>query len=133
LSSLSRNTIKIKTKSPFWFYIVLILIPIVFCVILEASLRLFNYGRNDNQWIKINETKQMLNPDIAGRYFYNTKNLPQSNNDAFDIVKRKNSFRVFVMGGSSAQGFPFSPNGTFSRYIRDRLELLYSLRQIHIQ
>jgi len=74
----------------------------------------------------------MLNPDIAGRYFYNTKNLPQSNNDAFDIVKRKNSFRVFVMGGSSAQGFPFSPNGTFSRYIRDRLELLYSEKHIEV-
>jgi len=67
----------------------------------------------------------MLNPDIAGRYFYNVKDLPQSNNDAFDIVKRKNAFRVFVMGGSSAQGFPFSPNGTFSRYTRDRLELIY--------
>jgi len=74
----------------------------------------------------------MLNPDIAGRYFFNTKDLPQSNNDAFDIVKRKNAFRVFVMGGSSAQGFPFSPNGTFSRYIRDRLQLIYPDNYIEV-
>ena len=74
----------------------------------------------------------MLNPDIAGRYFYNTKDLPQSNNDAFDIVKRENAFRVFVMGGSSAQGFPFSPNGTFSRYIRDRLDLIYPDKYIEV-
>ncbi len=98
---------------------------------LEIILRVFDYGRNDDQWIKITETKQMLNPDIAGRYFFNTKDLPQSNNDAFDIIKRENAFRMFVMGGSSAQGFPFSPNGTFSRYIRDRLELLYP--EIHIE
>ncbi len=74
----------------------------------------------------------MLNPDVAGRYFFNTKDLPQSNNDAFDIVKRENAFRIFVMGGSSAQGFPFSPNGTFSRYIRDRLELIYPDKHIEV-
>jgi tetratricopeptide (TPR) repeat protein/lysophospholipase L1-like esterase len=74
----------------------------------------------------------MLNPDIAGRYFFITKDLPQSNNDAFDIVKRKNAFRVFVMGGSSAQGFPFSPNGNFARYIRDRLELLFPENYIEV-
>jgi len=74
----------------------------------------------------------MLNPDVSGRYFFNTKDLPQSNNDAFDIVKRENAFRVFVMGGSSAQGFPFSPNGTFSRYIRDRLELIYPNKYIEV-
>jgi tetratricopeptide (TPR) repeat protein len=121
-----------KTKSPFWFYLILILIPILFFVLLEIFLRVINYGRNNDQWLKITETKQMLNPDVAGRYFYNTKDLPQSNNDAFDIVKRENAFRIFVLGGSSAQGFPFSPNGTFSRYIRDRLELTYPDKYIEV-
>jgi tetratricopeptide (TPR) repeat protein len=121
-----------RNKSPIWFYLVLLIIPILFFVLLEIFLRVFNYGRNDEQWIKISETKQMLNPDIAGRYFFNTEDLPQSNNDAFDIVKRENSFRVFVMGGSSAQGFPFSPNGTFSRYIRDCLELIYPDKYIEV-
>jgi tetratricopeptide (TPR) repeat protein/lysophospholipase L1-like esterase len=121
-----------KNKSPFWYYLILFLIPILFFVLIEIFLRVINYGRNNDQWIKITETKQMLNPDIAGRYFFNTNNLPQSNNDAFDIIKRKNAFRVFVMGGSSAQGFPFSPNGTFSRYIRDRLELIYPDKYIEV-
>jgi tetratricopeptide (TPR) repeat protein len=115
----------IHNKSPLWFYLVLILIPVLFFVLLEIFLRVISYGRNTEQWIKVTETKQMLNPDVAARYFFNTNDLPQSNNDAFDIVKRENVFRIFVLGGSSAQGFPFSPNGTFSRYIRDRLELNY--------
>ena len=110
----------------------MILIPIIFFILLEIILRVVDYGRSAEQWIEITETKQMLNPDIAGRYFFNTKDLPQSNNDAFDINKRENAFRVFVMGGSSAQGFPFSPNGTFSRYIRDRLELLYPNNHIEV-
>lgn len=99
---------------------------------LEVLLRVFNYGINNDQWIQITETKQMLNPDVAGRYFFDTEDLPQSNNDAFDIVKRENAFRVFVMGGSSAQGFPYSPNGTFSRYIRDRLDLIYPDKYIEV-
>ena len=74
----------------------------------------------------------MLNPDVTGRYFFNIKDLPQSNNDVFDIVKRNNSFRIFVMGESSAAGFPFSPNGTISRYIRDRLELIYPDKYIEV-
>jgi len=114
-----------KVKTPSWFYLVIIIIPIIFFILLEAGLRIFDYGRNDNQWIEITETKQMLNPEIAGRYFFNTKNFPQSNNETFDINKKENAFRVFVLGGSSAAGFPYSPNGTFSRYIRHRLELLY--------
>jgi tetratricopeptide (TPR) repeat protein len=121
-----------KKKYPFWFYLILFLIPILFFVLIEISLRVINYGRNNDQWIKITETKQLLNPDVEGRYFFNTKDLPQSNNDAFDIVKRENAFRIFVMGGSSAQGFPFSPNGTFSRYIRDRLELIYPDKYIEV-
>jgi len=125
LRRILNNTKSTKRRSPLWFYLILILIPVLFFVILEIFLVLINYGRDGDQWIKLTETKQMLNPDIAWRYFLDTREVPQSNNDAFDIVKRENTFRVFVLGGSSAQGFPFSPNGTFSRYIRDRLELLY--------
>ena len=123
---------KTKRKYPFWYYLVIIFIPFIFFVLLEISLRIFNYGRDNNQWIKVTETMQMLNPDVAIRYFFNIKDLPQSNNDAFDIIKKKNAFRVFVMGGSSAAGFPFSPNGTFSRYLKDRLELLYPESYIEV-
>ena len=126
------DKIKLKRKSPLWFYLILVLIPILFFVLLEILLWIFKYGRNDDQWIKITDTKQMLNPDIAGRYFFNTKDSPQSNNDAFNIVKKENTFRIFVMGGSSAQGFPFSPNGNFGRYIRDRLELILPEKHIEV-
>ena len=132
MTNSKKNNLKEKKKPPFWFYFTLILIPIFFFVFLEIGLRIFNYGKNTDPWIKITDTKQMLNPDVAGRYFFNIKDLPQSDNDAFDILKKENSFRVFVMGGSSAAGFPFSPNGTFSRYIRDRLELLYPDQNIEV-
>jgi len=115
----------IKKKNPFWFYIIAVLIPFAFFVLLEIGLRLFNYGQNIEQWIKVTDEHYMLNPEIAYRYFYTTKNIPYSSKDAFYIKKRPNTFRVFVLGESSAAGFPSGPSGTFPRYINKRLQLMY--------
>jgi len=107
------------------FYLILVLIPILFFVILELSLRLFNYGVDTSTWIKITDTHYGLNPNVARRYFHSVNNVPESIQDVFAIAKEPNTFRVFVLGGSSAAGYPFMPLGSFSRYIRQRLEQNY--------
>lgn len=116
---------KNKKPAPKWFYAVLILIPIVFFVLLELSLRLFNYGRDIPQWVDARRGKYIINPEVAYRYFSQIKNIPTTIEDVFDQQKKKNAFRVFVLGGSSAAGFPYMPMGSFSRYVRRRLELSY--------
>lgn len=129
----SRTTPQVlKKKNPFWFYIIAILIPVAFFVILELSLRLFNYGQNIEQWVKVTDQHYMLNPDIAYRYFYTTKNIPYSSKDIFYIKKRPNTFRLFVLGESSAAGFPSGPSGTFPRYIQKRLKLMYPNTNIEV-
>jgi tetratricopeptide (TPR) repeat protein len=114
-----------KKKTPFYFYAILIGLPILFFVLLEFGLRLFGYGYNIAQWDTATEGKLMLNQEVAKRYFYNIERIPFSNQDVFDAVKKPNAYRIFVLGESSAAGYPFSPLGSFSRYIRDRLELVY--------
>ena len=121
-----------RKKTPRWFYLILVLLPVFILLLLELSLRLFNYGRIYDQWIPAEQGKLTLNPEIAFRYFYNTERVPSANNNYFDEIKKENSYRVFIMGGSSAAGFPYSPNGAFSRYIRKRLELLYPERKIEV-
>ena len=121
-----------KKKTPFYFYIILLCLPIIFFVLLELGLRLFGYGFNNEQWEVAAEGKLMLNQEVAKRYFYETTTIPMSNQDVFDVEKKPNAFRVFVMGGSSAAGYPFSPLGTFSRYIRDRLTILYPSSTIEV-
>lgn len=110
-------------KYPIWFYFVLVILPIVLLFLLEFTLRIFDYGENLEQWIETEENRLVLNPNIAGRYFTKIKNYPHSNNDSFEKEKQANTYRIFVMGGSTTAGFPYSPNGGFSRYIRDRLEI----------
>ncbi len=119
-------------KNPKWFYLVLVLIPILFLVLLELSLRAFNYGRTYDQWITTGEGKLTLNPEIAYRYFYTTEEVPSAGNNIFDENKKMNCYRVFIMGGSSAAGFPFTPNGSFARYILKRLNILYPKKTIEV-
>jgi lysophospholipase L1-like esterase len=121
-----------KTRTPFWFYIVLAAIPLVFFIMLELALRIFNYGDDYTQWVKISETKLVLNPDYTRKFFFTTRSVPYSNGDVFDINKKEGSFRVFILGGSSAAGFPYTPNGDFGRYLQKRLEIIYPDRVIEV-
>ena len=114
-----------EKKTPKWFYAVLVLLPIVFLVLLEIFLRIVNYGYNFDQWVNAGEGRCVINPDIGRKYFTTGPFNPTTSGDEFDIHKKAGSFRVFVLGGSSAEGFPFSPMGSFARYIRRRLELVY--------
>ncbi len=125
------STIKTK-KTPKIFYLILVLIPILFVILLEIGLRLFNYGIDTKTWDKVGNEYYELNPEFAYRYFYTVKNVPQSIQDVFRINKAPNTFRVFVLGGSSAAGYPFMPLGSFSRYIRQRLEIEYPSTNIEV-
>ena len=121
-----------KRKAPLWFSVILILIPVLFFVLLELSLRIFNYGQDTSQWVEVAPGKLMLNPDIAYRYFHSTKGIPSSNQNSFDAIKKSNAFRIFILGGSSAAGYPYTPNGDFGRYIQKKLELLYPDNYIEV-
>ncbi|HOI28557.1 MAG TPA: GDSL-type esterase/lipase family protein [Melioribacteraceae bacterium] len=119
-------------KTPFYFYLIMIFIPVIFFVLLESGLRLFNYGYDLSMWVEAAPGKYMLNWDVARRYFYTVNTNPTSINDIFDIEKKETSFRVFVLGESSAAGYPYMPMGSFSRYIRKRLEQNYPGRNIEV-
>ncbi|MGK9477240.1 GDSL-type esterase/lipase family protein [Melioribacter sp. OK-6-Me] len=119
-------------KYPKWFYVILVAIPIIFLVLLELSLRAFDYGYNLEQWVDAGNDKLIINPEIGRRYFPSGNFVPNTIEDMFDLHKKPDAFRVFVLGGSSAQGYPFNPMGAFSRYIRKRLELVYPQAKIEI-
>jgi tetratricopeptide (TPR) repeat protein len=76
--------------------------------------------------------KYVLNPDIAHKYFHNIDNVPYSNQDIFDEIKKPNAFRVFVLGESAGAGYPFIPLGAFSRYLEQRLNLEYPNSKIEV-
>ncbi len=120
---------------PKWFYAVPILIPIIFFIVLELMLRAFNYGNDYTLFKSISSyypNKLFINPHIARKYFSNLQNIPAPVDDAFDKVKKSNSFRIFVLGGSSTEGFPFVANASFPRDLKRRLQLLYPDNKIEV-
>jgi lysophospholipase L1-like esterase len=121
-----------EKKTPNWFYAVLVLLPIIFLVIIEIILRVTNFGYNFDQWVDVGEGKYVINSNIGKKYFPGGDFNPTTSEDYFDIQKKANTFRVFVLGESSAEGFPYSPMGSFSRYIRRRLELVYPNTPIEV-
>lgn len=114
------------------FYVIMFVIPILFFVLLEIALRLFGYGQDIPQWVEIAPGKLVLNPDIAYRYFHSTKGIPYSNHNSFDAVKKENSFRIFILGESSAAGYPYTPHGDFGKYLKKKLEITYPEKTIEV-
>lgn len=121
-----------EKKTHKWFYAVLIFLPIIFLILFEILLRNINYGYDYTQWIDAGEGKYVINSNISKKYFTNGDFNPTTSEDYFDIQKKANSFRVFVLGGSSAEGYPYSPMGSFSRYVRKRLELVYPNTHVEV-
>lgn len=99
---------------------------------MEISLRIFDYGEDLSMWVPATKGKKIINANVARRYFSNVKNIPTTIEDVFDSSKANNGYRVFVLGESSAAGYPFMPLGSFSRYIRKRLELTYPEKRIEV-
>jgi len=114
-----------KQRTPFWFYILLVSIPVIFFILLEAGLGIFNYGRDERVWVDVSEDVQILNPDVSYRYFFSTKNIPFSVESFIEKEKKENSFRVFVLGASSGAGYPYHSSASMSKFIRKKLEILY--------
>lgn len=122
---------KQRGKSRPAFYLVMFLIPLVFISLLELVLRLNNYGNNIDSWI-ITNGHYTANPNLALRYFNNIETIPATIEDAFDINRKENTYRIFVLGGSSAAGFPYMPLGSFSRYLSQRLKQNYPNKNIEV-
>src|ERR1035437_8565152 len=129
---IQQNKGKVTSSTRIIFYLVLILIPIIFFVLLETGLRIFDYSYDYTQWVSPKKGKYVLNPNLAHKYFHNIDNVPYSNQDTFDEIKKPNSFRVFVLGESAGAGYPFIPIGAFSRYLQQRLSLEYPESKIEV-
>ena len=114
------------------FYVITLLIPFFFFLLLEAGLRIFNYGYDYAQWVNPAKGLYVLNPDIAHKYFHDIQGVPYSDGDIFDEIKKPNAFRVFVLGESSGAGYPYLPIGSFSRYLQQRLSLAYPESKIEV-
>ncbi|HDP99026.1 MAG TPA: hypothetical protein ENN22_07585 [bacterium] len=125
----STNTVK-----QYSFRLILLLIPFLLLILVELLLRMFNYGPDLGLFKPLEQNPQYLqiNPGLGARYFPALKIKPQTSYDIMRRVKPTNGFRVFVLGGSTAYGYPYGRNGAFSSFFKDRLEDLIPRREVEV-
>ena len=106
------------------FAIVAMALPVALVALVEAGLRLGGYGGDDSLFVEPAYRPPgylVVNPDLSRRYFPDDPNPPGLSPEPFLAKKPANGFRVFVLGESTAAGFPYLRNGAFSRVLADAL------------
>lgn len=114
------------------FWIITISFPIIVFGIIEIGLRIGGYNSNAQKlFIEAPNNPGFLvsNVDFIGRYFPSF--VPNIAPNAFRKNKRPNSFRVYVFGGSSTQGFPYNFYYSFAEQLEQKL--LLETEGVHVE
>ena len=109
--------------------------PILFFLLLELSLRVMHYGPDLSLFVteKIGgRTFYIMNHELKSRYFSRVRFSPNTSLDYFLMPKPAGTFRIFCLGGSTTVGFPYGYIGSFSTFLRDRLNILFPEKNIEI-
>ena len=117
-----------------WFKIIAVLLPFIVLAMIEGMLRLFHYGYDTRLFIPVENDQKFLvmNSAISKKYFTLKENATIGNHDEFYKKKKSGALRFFVMGESSAIGYPYGHNGAFPRMLKYRLQFEYPDKTIEI-
>ncbi len=127
------NQMSAGRKKVFW--IILALIPLLFFIVFEIFLQVIDYGGNQNLFIegpKGFEKFLQLNPSVAERYFYNEATVPTPPIQLMYREKPENCQRIFVFGGSSAAGFPYTNNVSFPSALQRMLTAAWPGKEFEV-
>ncbi|MEM6646228.1 MAG: GDSL-type esterase/lipase family protein [Bacteroidota bacterium] len=108
-------------------------LPIVLLIVVEAGLRLAGVHEAERQaFIPIpgKASHMMLNPEYVDRYF--TDFRPGIAFTPFAAEQAPRTFRVFVLGGSSAAGFPYAFYDGFPTLLGEQLQSQYPEQHIEV-
>jgi tetratricopeptide (TPR) repeat protein len=117
------------------FNFLLFLIAVGVLLFVEGVLRLINYGGDLRLFVpapgEVSDCYR-CNPDIGERYFYKQFTVPTPPKDLFLKEKPENGYRIFVLGGSTAAGFPYGNNLMFPRVLWRRLQDTFPEKRIEV-
>jgi lysophospholipase L1-like esterase len=102
---------------------------------LEAGLRLSGYGGDSTLFIPTPDRRSSyygINRNVGKRFFFMDSFIPTPRKDLFLREKPENCYRIFVLGESTAAGFPYGNNVTFTRILNRRLSDAFPDRRIEV-
>lgn len=115
------------------YKLIAILLPFIILAVVELCMRTGNSGYNTQLFITDQDTRfWVMNREISKKYFTISQNATIGNQETFFKEKPGGTLRFFVLGASSALGFPYMHNGAFPRMLKYRLQFLYPENNIEI-
>ncbi|MBZ9613383.1 SGNH/GDSL hydrolase family protein [Rheinheimera maricola] len=117
------------------YYAIAVLLPLLLLALLEGLLRLTGLPQQYPLLIAAPEAGYMqLNPHVIRRYFAEPDRAPNVAPDSQYILAEKASasYRIVLMGGSSAAGFPYGRFGSPAAMLQQRLKQQYPAQQFEV-
>ena len=117
----------------FVFWLLAVSLPFLVIAAVELLLRAVNVGAEQQRvfvTVPGQENYLAFNPEYPKRYFPGFS--PAVSFDPFLKTKPEDTFRIFVLGGSSAAGFPYQAYDGFPRRMAARLESSSISRRIEV-
>lgn len=117
------------------FNAVIVLLVPAMLVVFEVVLRVVGYGYSTEPFIRHQDLPEIYsdNPKYRHKYFPSQSGLePVAQVNVFDFNKSSDTLRGFIVGGSSAQGYPFETNHSFSKILEKALQSAGKFRKVEI-
>lgn len=118
------------------FAILSILIVPLFFIFIELGLRLVGFGKNLDLFVlsKGDDNYLVPNPNVAKRFFPYSDTPPRIRVDSEKFLRKKasSSYRIVVQGASTAQGFPYTSNGSMAQITSYHLKNSNLTRNIEV-
>ena len=118
------------------FTLIVLMLPLIFLIFIESMLRLFHYGGNPDLFelrTTGDYTEYVLNGNFTRRYFFQKGiNTPVPLSQTFPARKDSTAFRIFCLGASTTQGFPFPPNAAYPAILQNILSSAVPNKKIQV-
>lgn len=126
----------LSTPKKVLFRIIMVSLPIIVLLLIEIGLRVFNYGGNLDLFVlqKTGDVSEyVLNKDFTKRYFFQKGiKTPIPLSQRFSADKDSLTYRIFCLGASTVQGFPYPPNAGFPATLENVLSTLHTDRNVEV-
>ena len=122
-----------NTRNTLFTIITVVVIPLLFFVLVEFTLRLMGVGTHYHYFNQIDidgEAFYQENPDFADQFYPPSLNVGPLQN-TFAAERSDDRLRVFVLGGSAAMGFPHKNHGV-DRLLAAQLRSLFPDRDVEV-
>ena len=120
-------------KKALFAFITIVVVPALFFVLLELGLVLVGVGKSFDYFHEIDidgETYYQENPDFADQFYPSSLNIGPLEN-TFARERSPDLIRVYILGGSAAQGFPHKNHG-FDRLLGAQLRAAFPDKTIEV-